>query len=120
MGKIIRCDITQPYISEKLWQYDYGKSLLIEGLTGIEGQIYIHFAVHDSEDAVTEVPGTVTEEGILARIPDELLVNNDIARDYKLHALIYVKGAHSGKTFAELILPVSSRARPDNYPASGT
>lgn len=118
MGKIIRCNVSQPYITGELWQYDYGKSLLIGGLPGIEDQVSIHFSVHDSEGIVTEVPGTVTDEGILARIPDELLVNNDIAHDYKLFAFVCERGTRNGKTLARLILPVSSRARPDNYPAA--
>ena len=117
MGKIIRCNVSQPYITGGLWQYDYGKSLLIGGLSGIEDQVSIHFSVHDSEGIVTEVPGTVTDEGILARIPDELLVNNDIAHDYKLFAFVCERGTRNRKTLARLILPVSSRARPENYPA---
>lgn len=117
MRKIIRCSVKQPYISGELWQYDFGKSLLIQGLPETEDTISVHFSVHESEGAVTEILGTVTDEGILARIPDELLVNNGIAHDYKLFAFVCERGARNGKTLARLILPVSSRARPENYPA---
>lgn len=117
MRKIIRCNVKQPYISGELWQYDFGKSLLIQGLPETEDPISVHFSVHESEGAVTEILGTVTDEGILVRVPDALLVNNDTTNDYKLFVFIYEKGARRGRTIARFIIPVSSRPRPENYPA---
>lgn len=117
MGKIIRCNALRPFVIGKVWQYDFGQTLLIEGLQTIAEPVGVHFSVNENERTVTAVPGTVTEEGILAAIPDDLLRNNDIEHNYNLYVYIYKADSESGRTVASFVIPVLSGPRPDNYPA---
>ena len=119
MGKIIRCNVSQPRVKEAAWQYDFGKSLLVEGLSEYEGStISIHFAAHEYKGTVTEVPATVTEEGILAPIPDKYFRNDDTTHDYNIYAFVYVTTGKSARTVARIIIPIESRSKPADFPAS--
>lgn len=86
-----------------LFQWDYGQVIYIRGLSADE----IHFSRGDT--ALVVYP-TVVAGGITARIPDVLLRDSGC-----IIAYIYVCDTESGKTIKLLRLPVTKRARPEDY-----
>lgn len=118
MGKPVRCNAMRPCINGEVWQYDFGQELLIEGLSWITVPVSVQFATSETDAQTVGVDGTRTPDGILARIPDELLVNNDTTTNYRLYVYVYAKGEKGAATVASFILPVCARSRPDNYPST--
>lgn len=86
-----------------LFQWDYGQILYVRGLFANE----IHFSRGDT--ALVVYP-TVVADGITAKIPDVLLRDSGC-----IIAYIYLTDTGSGKTIKLLRMPVTRRARPEDY-----
>ena len=99
-------------ISEEIWQYDRGQSLRIEGLPELPGEPWIQFSLNKTGGQTRDFPATVTDEGLVVSIPDDLLENNNARKDYALHVFVYQKGARSASTLCCISLPIHSRPRP--------
>lgn len=95
-----------------LWQYDYGQTLLVEGLN-LPKIVEIHFSLDDKNgDSITRIG--LTENGITTvHIPDALLENNDIASNYNIYAFIYIADSTEGNTEYRITMPVKTRPKPN-------
>lgn len=92
-----------------LWQWDYGRQVKICGLHPCDKTIEVHFSVAGNENSLT-VEGKVSEEYIVAKIPDILLQNGR-----NLRAFVYVADLESGHTVREMELVVNKRPKPQDY-----
>ena len=97
-----------------LWQYDYGQILRIQGLT-LPSAVEIHFSLQDKDgDSVTRIG--VTKDGITdVVIPDSMLQNRNIKRDYNIYAFVYLTNANSGQTEYKITISVKSRPEPEAF-----
>ena len=95
-----------------LWQYDYGQTLSIEGLS-LPKIVEVHFSLDDkSGDSITRIG--LTENGITTvHIPDTLLENDDTASNYNIYAFIYIADSTEGNTEYRITMPVKTRPKPD-------
>ena len=72
-----------------LWQWDYGQTLRIQGVT---------------QEGVTEVP-----------IPDTLLDGGGTTQDYTIYAFVYIENGDSGKTEYRVSMKVRARPKPEAH-----
>lgn len=95
-----------------LWQYDYGQTLSIEGLS-LPKIVEVHFSLDDkSGDSITRIG--LTENGITTvHIPDTLLENDDTASNYNIYAFIYIADSTEGNTEYRITMPVKARPKPN-------
>lgn len=95
-----------------LWQYDYGQTLSIEGLS-LPKIVEVHFSLDDkSGDSITRIG--LTENGITTvHIPDTLLENDDTASNYNIYAFIYIADSIEGNTEYRITMPVKARPKPN-------
>lgn len=95
-----------------LWQYDYGQTLSIEGLS-LPKIVEVHFSLDDkSGDSITRIG--LTENGITTvYIPDTLLENDDTASNYNIYAFIYIADSIEGNTEYRITMPVKARPKPN-------
>lgn len=95
-----------------LWQYDYGQTLSIEGLS-LPKIVEVHFSLDDkSGDSITRIG--LTENGIMTvHIPDTLLENDDTASNYNIYAFIYIADSIEGNTEYRITMPVKARPKPN-------
>lgn len=95
-----------------LWQYDYGQTLSIEGLS-LSKIVEVHFSLDDkSGDSITRIG--LTENGITTvHIPDTLLENDDTASNYNIYAFIYIADSIEGNTEYRITMPVKARPKPN-------
>ncbi len=97
-----------------LWQYDYGQKLRIQGLD-LPAAVEIHFSLNDTRgESVTRV-GTTRDRVTDVTIPDSMLENNDIAKNYPLYVFIYLTDEESGQTEYKITMLVRSRPRPEAF-----
>ena len=87
-----------------LFQWDYGQIIHIKGVQNVNE---VHFARGDT--ALSVIPD-MFDDGIMTRIPDVLLRESGY-----IIAYIYLTDDQSGKTVKILKLPVTKRARPEDY-----
>ena len=89
--------------TSSLWQYDYGQTLKLEGLTLPEAY-EVHFSKSDGVGtAITQIGNS---EGVV--IPDMLLLTPG-----PIYAWIYLhEGNDDGETEFKLTIPVNARVRP--------
>ena len=94
-----------------VWQYDYGQTLRIQGLT-LPPVVEMDFSLE--ENGVDSIPlAGITKDGVTeVPIPDSLLKNNDAAMDYSIYAYIFVSDEASGQTEHEIVIHVKSRTKP--------
>ena len=97
-----------------LWQYDYGQTLRIQGLT-LPTAVEIHFSMRETGgEAVTRVG--VTRDGVTdVVIPDSMLENDGAVSDYRIYAFIYLTDDRSGETAYKIVMPVKSRPKPEAF-----
>lgn len=97
-----------------LWQYDYGQTLRIQGLS-LPTAVEIDFSLRENGGESTTRVGT-TKDGVTdVVIPDSMLENNGCAGDYCIYAFIYITDETSGETTHKIIMPVTSRPKPGAY-----
>ena len=97
-----------------LWQYDYGQVLRIQGLD-LPKAVEIHFSLSDSGgESITRIG--ITSDGVTdVTMPDSMLENSDTSGNYRIYAFVYLVDDNSGETVKKIILPVTSRPKPEGY-----
>lgn len=95
-----------------LWQYDYGKTLRIQGLH-LPSAVEIHFSLQETGGTSPSRVG-VTKDGVTdVIIPDSMLENDDATRNYDMFAFVYITDDTSGQTEYKIKLQVKSRPKPE-------
>ena len=105
-------DCTYPEANKKVWQYDYGQILRIQGQQ-LPKAVEIHFSLTQSSgDSITRI-GT-TQDGVTdVPIPDSLLENSGKSQNYDIYAYIYIEDGTSGNTEYRIRIPVRTRPKPE-------
>ena len=116
MGKIIVVNFeqgrTEASAYDKVWQYDYGQTLRIQGLK-LPRNVEIHFATQRTGGIAIPRVG-VTRDGVTdVVIPDSMLENGDATSDYPVYAFVYLTDETSGQTEYMIRMQVKSRPRPE-------
>ena len=114
MNNIVQAilDCTYPEANKKVWQYDYGQILRIQGQQ-LPKAVEIHFSLTQSSgDSITRI-GT-TKDGVTeVPIPDSLLENSGKSQNYDIYAYIYIEDGTSGNTEYRIRIPVRTRPKPE-------
>lgn len=107
---------TRKVLAGKLWQYDYGQVLRIQG-GNLKKVQEIQFALEETgADAMPRFG--VTKDGVTdVVIPDVMLENNDFEVDYPFYVFIYNRDDASGETVEKFALNVLARSKPENFTA---
>ena len=104
--------ITAYRASEKIWQYNYGQILRLQGFS-ISKAVEVQFSYAErGGESVTRI-ATSKDDVSDVTIPDSMLENSDIAEDYKLYAFVYVEDGNSGTTEYKIAISVRSRPKPE-------
>lgn len=97
---------------DKVWQYDYGQTLRIQGLK-LPRNVEIHFATQRTGGIAIPRVG-VTRDGVTdVIIPDSMLENGDATSDYPVYAFVYLTDEASGQTEYMIRMQIKSRPRPE-------
>ena len=116
MGNILTVvyeDGTTSYrASEKIWQYNYGQILRLQGFN-LPKTVEVQFSYTErGGESITRI-ATSKDNASDVVIPDSMLENSDIAEDYKLYAFVYVEDGNSGTTEYKIAISVRSRPKPE-------
>lgn len=94
--------------SNRVTQWDYGRTLRIEGLK-LPTAVRIDFGVSGSQTTISRI-GT-TKDGVTdVVIPDSLLEQSQ-----NLVAYVYVNDTTEGKTVRTINIPLTARAKPEEF-----
>lgn len=97
----------------KLWQYNYGQVLRIQG-GNLQKAQEIQFALEETGGESVPRIG-ITRDGVTdVVIPDTMLENNDSEVDYPVYVFIYNRDETSGETVDKFVLNVLSRSKPEH------
>ncbi len=97
--------------AESAWQYDYGLYLRIQGLS-LPAAVEVHFALQQTGGEAEPRIG-LTQDGVTdVLIPESMLKNSDVTKDYKIFAWVYLSDKESGRTEYQIQIPVKSRPAP--------
>lgn len=103
-------------LQDKLWQYDYGETLRIQG-GNLQKAQEIHFSLSSTGgNSITRI-GVTKDNATDVIIPDSLL-ENDSEIDYLIYVFLYNRDSTSGETTKKFILSVKARAKLEH--SSGT
>lgn len=104
---------TKKVLQGKLWQYNYGQVLRIQG-GNLQKAQEIQFALEETGgDSLTRIG--ITQGGVTdVVIPDTMLENNDSEVDYPVYVFIYNRDETSGETVDKFVLNVLSRSKPEH------
>lgn len=94
-----------------IYQYDRGQILRIKGLN-LPKAVEVQYAYTESGGSTETRVGTTADEVTDVYIPNEMLKNNGITRDYSIWAFVYVTDGNSGNTVYKMRLDVTSRPAP--------
>lgn len=99
-------------MQDKLWQYDYGETLRIQG-GNLQKAQEVHFSLNGTGgDSVTRIG--VTKDNVTdVIIPDSMLENNSEI-DYLIYVFLYNRDSTSGETTKRFVLNVRSRPKPEH------
>lgn len=104
---------TKKVLQGKLWQYNYGQVLRIQG-GNLQKAQEIHFALEETGGESVPRIG-ITRDGVTdVVIPDTMLENNDSEVDYPIYMFIYKRSDTSGETVDKFVLNVLSRSKPEH------
>lgn len=104
---------TRKVLQGKLWQYNYGQVLRIQG-GNLQKAQEIHFALEETGGESVPRIG-ITRDGVTdVVIPDTMLENNDSEVDYPVYVFIYNRDETSGETVDKFVLNVLSRSKPEH------
>lgn len=104
---------TKKVLQGKLWQYNYGQVLRIQG-GNLNKVQEIQFAIEETgADSLTRFG--VTKDGVTdVVIPDTMLENNDSEVDYPVYVFIYNRDETSGETLDKFVINVLARSKPEH------
>ena len=97
-----------------LWQWDYGQKLRIEGLD-LPMAVEIHFSLQETGGMATTRIGTTSDGITSVTIPDFMLENDGITRNYEIYAFIYVTEPNTGETVKKIAMYVNTRPKPEAF-----
>lgn len=114
MDNIIECRLDSTYkeIYTGIWQHDYGQILRITGVD-LPKAVEVQFSLREASGGTITRIGTTVNGVTEVQIPDELLKNDGVARDYCIYAYVYVTDKKSGSTEYKIVLHVKSRPKPE-------
>lgn len=97
-----------------VYQYDYGAVLYVTGIKNLPGSLEVQFTKDPRRGKAIIRVGTTSDDVLSVDIPNALLENNGITRDYYVYALFYVEdpSAKTGKTLYTVRIPVNTRQNP--------
>ena len=100
--------------SSPIYQWDYGRWLIIYGIESTDATIQVHFHDRSCERAVVrlatyEIANNV-EVYYKVQIPDGLLENS-----YSIDAYIYLVSSECGNTTHHISIPVIARKKPEGF-----
>lgn len=95
----------------KLYQYDYGRILRIQGMN-LPAAVEIDFGLSEKGGNSIKRIGTTVDGVTDVPIPDSMLENNYTTKDYYLYAFIYLDDGTSGQTVCKITLKVTARPKP--------
>lgn len=100
-------------LQDKLWQYDYGETLRIQG-GNLQKAQEVHFSLNGTGGTTVTRIGA-TKDGVTdVVIPDSMLENNDSEIDYLIYVFLYNRDSTSGETTKRFVLNVRSRSKPEH------
>ena len=101
-------------LSDKLWQYDTGQQLKIQGLSGIDENTEVHFALKYTNRAIVKTGEFNSGNSTLTvDIPNLFLAYADgVPGKVWVHLRNNETSAH---TIREIQIPVEPRKKPDGY-----
>ena len=114
MNSMIIADISQGNVyptNYKLYQYDYGRILRIQGMD-LPAVVEIDFCLSEKGGDSIKRIGTTVDGVTDVPIPDSMLENNDTADHYYLYAFVYLDDGTSGQTVRKITLKVTARPKP--------
>lgn len=117
MNNMIIADISQGNVyptNYKLYQYDYGRILRIQGVN-LPAAVEIDFSLSEKGGESKSRIGTTVDGVTDVPIPDSMLENNDTTEDYYLYAFIYLTDETSGRTVRKITLKVTTRPKPEPF-----
>ena len=97
-----------------LWQWDYGQTLRIQGVT-LPAAVEVQFSTTERiGETVTRIG--VTKDGVTeVPIPDTLLEGGGTTQDYTIYAFVYIENGDSGKTEYRVSMKVRARPKPEAH-----
>lgn len=95
-----------------LWQWDYGQTLRIQGVT-LPAAVEVQFSTMERIGETMTRIGVTRDGATEVVIPDTLLEGNGASHDYVIYAFIYVEDAASGKTEHKIAMNVRARPKPE-------
>lgn len=98
----------------RIYQYDYGQVLRIQGLT-LPTAVEVHFSLQNTGGETTTRIG-VTKDGVTdVVIPDSFLENGYTTQNYEIYAFVYLRDETSGQTEYKITLHITSRPKPEAF-----
>jgi len=98
----------------RIYQYDYGQVLRIQGLT-LPTAVEVHFSLQNTGGEATTRIG-VTKDGVTdVVIPDSFLENGYTTQNYEIYAFVYLRDETSGQTEYKITLHIISRPKPEAF-----
>ena len=97
-----------------LWQYDYGRTLLITGLD-LPEEVKVDFTLNDEVDSAIPRTGITQDRITVVANPNVLLANEGCHDNYYIRAYIYVEDEEKGYTYRKITLRVRTRVKPGEY-----
>lgn len=102
----------------KLYQYDYGRILRIQGMN-LPAAVEIDFGLSEKGGDSIKRIGTTVDGVTDVPIPDSMLENNDATENYYLYAFIYLDDGTAGQTVRKITLKVTARPKPEAVGGTG-
>lgn len=102
----------------KLYQYDYGRILRIQGVN-LPAAVEIDFGLSEKGGDSIKRIGTTVDGVTDVPIPDSMLENNDATENYYLYAFIYLDDGTTGQTVRKITLKVTARPKPEAVGGTG-
>ena len=98
----------------RIYQYDYGQVLRIQGLT-LPPAVEIHFSLQNTGGEATTRIGITKDRVTDVVIPDSFLENGYTTQDYEIYAFVYLRDETSGQTEYKITLHIISRPKPEAF-----
>lgn len=100
--------VTKVESSKPLYQWDYGRKLVIKG-DNLPNACQVHFCDRTCDKTKVRIASPI-EDGMEVSIPDDLLEN-----EYPIEAFFYVTEEDKGYTIIQVHIPVIKRKQPEEY-----